>query len=497
MLPSGKEYAYKYPEFVKRVVNLDVGNNPEPPPFPPSDVYFNFLTFYQQDAIRAYLAADDAAMDANVRASARAFGGLEPPCADCAVAPDATAGVGYRTGWMHRNFVNPDPAWTDALSDVPIDEWEFFFTPSWPDDVPVLFLWATEGFHSPGLLEWLDARGDGSGHRRMGEDHWFPARGGATDTNDAMARFFEATDGGTDTGTTTTEATTEATTTDATTTTTAASTAVAEPVPELCTCSPLRYTLRLSLTQPCGIDDLDGNEGVDSTLCTMSVTGAPPPPDRPAELVVVSVQFLELGTDAGLTVINQDDSYRDTSLKDGDALTFDSVAGNLDPGAPLGGQVDLVPGAVQVTLVGRLDVRNDDGTTESAGVEQRVTWAYTNGCDDESLPVADGDRIGWITFVSCVTLQLLLATIKLLCCVARFLSFFLASLHLLVFFTRFAYPGAPQAGFHSLLPNSSRNNNDHGGYSDQDNSSRSCLNYYHNGYTTRGNNDCCGGLHCD
>lgn len=31
-------------------------------------------------------------------------------------------------------------------------------------------------------------------------------------------------------------------------------------------------------------------------------------------------------------------------------------------------------------------------------MNQRVTWSYTNGCD--AVPVNDGDRIGWVTFVS-------------------------------------------------------------------------------------------------
>ena len=74
-----------------------------------------------------------------------------------------------------------------------------------------------------------------------------------------------------------------------------------------------------------------------------------------------------------------------------------------------------------MTLIGRFHVRNDGGTTEAKSVEQRIAWAYMNGCDGGSLPVAEGDRIGWITFVSCATLQLFLATIS--CFVVLSISF--------------------------------------------------------------------------
>ncbi len=99
-----------------------------------------------------------------------------------------------------------------------------------------------------------------------------------------------------------------------------------------------------------------------------------------------------------MTIINQDDSYENITLRNGDVLSFDSISRDLDPGVSLEDQGDLVPGGAQVTLRGLLEVELEDGTSAEKVVNQRLTWAYTNGCID--LPVEDGDRIGWITFVS-------------------------------------------------------------------------------------------------
>ena len=166
--------------------------------------------------------------------------------------PDSTEGLDYRTGWMCHNFVNPDQARTDALSDVPIDDWEFVLTPTLPEEVPVLFLWATEGFHSPELLEW----GDGSEHQRMDGDHWFPTRGKITETNGAIAR--------------------------------------------------------------CIVNDLDDNEDIASTLCIQSDLfddgggrrlgrrkhdHKMRAPRQTSDPVITDVQFLEIRTEAELTVI--------------------------------------------------------------------------------------------------------------------------------------------------------------------------------------------------
>ena len=50
---------------------------------------------------------------------------------------------------------------------------------------------------------------------------------------------------------------------------------------------------------------------------------------------IVSVQFLEFDTSGDLTVINQDDTYSDVSLGDGDRLKFNSASSFLDTSLPL------------------------------------------------------------------------------------------------------------------------------------------------------------------
>ena len=50
---------------------------------------------------------------------------------------------------------------------------------------------------------------------------------------------------------------------------------------------------------------------------------------------------------------------------------------------------------MQVTLRGRV---TDDVTGDSRIVSNRITWKYTNACDDE--PLESDESIGWITTVS-------------------------------------------------------------------------------------------------
>jgi len=192
----GSMYVARHPDVVKRVVAMDVGNSPAPNLYPPSEAMFNSLFFFQQNAIIAFREKNDTKMFENVRAmsafAASQNPGLEPPCADCSIAPDTKVGIGYKTGWMHRNFVNEDPAWTSFFAQ-PYNEFDFAFSPTWPDHIPQLFLHATEGFHHPSLLTWLDGRGDGSRHAKIGHDHWFMVRSTVAETNDEMAKFFDAT----------------------------------------------------------------------------------------------------------------------------------------------------------------------------------------------------------------------------------------------------------------------------------------------------------------
>jgi len=183
-------------------------------------------------------------------------------------------------------------------------------------------------------------------------------------------------------------------------------------VQTFCTCSPRTYTFRLTLTQLCDVDDLDGNDGVDGTLCLFFIRDVGSDEDdsfgrqrrliasprdaaldtlrngqvsanQLAKLNIVDVQFLEFGTSSKLTIINQDDSYKEgISLTDGDTLTFESISRDLDPELSLEEQREYVPGGVQVTLRGKLEVELDDGSFVEKVVNQRVTWAYNNGCND-------------------------------------------------------------------------------------------------------------------
>ena len=204
----------------------------------------------------------------------------------------------------------------------------------------------------------------------------------------------------------------------ATTTTTTAA-----PLPEECVCSPRKYTFRLSLTQLCDVDDLEGSPGIGLTLCVLHTheersigtkdslreyawrtkddERAIPghlrvSPHQLRRMSVIDIQFLEFGYRGDLTVINQDDTYSDVDLKFGDTVTFNSISNLLRDGVSLGDQSEYVPGGVQIFIRGRVTDKNGAGTSKI--VNQRVTWSYTNGCD--AVPVNDGDRIGWVTFVS-------------------------------------------------------------------------------------------------
>ena len=230
------------------------------------------------------------------------------------------------------------------------------------------------------------------------------------------------------------------TTTTTTVTTTAATTVATTTTPEECVCSPRKYRFRLSLTQLCDVDDLEDGPGIGLTLCVLHVhqersldllrsNNGVLALDDPSlqeyefrtkaderalpghmrvsshqlhKMSVIDIQFLEFGNKGDVTVINQDDSYSDVDLKNGDLVEFDSISNLLSPDEGLGDQSEYVPGGVQITIRGRVVDHGNKNNSTDAGksriVNQRVTWSYTNGCD--AVPVNDGDRIGWVTFVS-------------------------------------------------------------------------------------------------
>lgn len=178
----GYQFAYRYPDLVGRVVGLDIGLSP-PLVIGPFPAIQSFLPKYQQNNIEAFLADDDEAMRDNLETELE---GLSP-CHDCRIAPpppgaeseNATAdiGVGARTGWPYYNIVQTDKPWP-SFFDVPLDEWEWSTVPSFPDGVPLLFLYSSEDFHDASFRDWIDGRGDGvSAHAQMEDtDHWLQVR---------------------------------------------------------------------------------------------------------------------------------------------------------------------------------------------------------------------------------------------------------------------------------------------------------------------------------
>jgi len=108
---------------------------------------------------------------------------------------------------------------------------------------------------------------------------------------------------------------------------------------------------------------------------------------------VISIQFLDFDTEGTLLVINQDDTYEDVAFTDGQTVEFTSISAKLDPDEPLSEQLNKVPGGAQLTLRGR--AVNDDTGLETI-VSVRLTWSYTNACDE--VPLAEGMELAWVTF---------------------------------------------------------------------------------------------------
>ena len=110
---------------------------------------------------------------------------------------------------------------------------------------------------------------------------------------------------------------------------------------------------------------------------------------------IVSVQFLEFDTSGDLTVINQDDTYADVSLGDGDRLKFNSASSFLDTSLLLEDQMSspaLVPGGASLILYGK--------TESGVVVRNRFFWMYDMNCGEENDPIQVDDTIGWIAVVS-------------------------------------------------------------------------------------------------
>ena len=192
----------------------------------------------------------------------------------------------------------------------------------------------------------------------------------------------------------------------------------------ICSCSPHSYTIRLSLTQLCDINDLEDNVGITETICVTSVHDVKAQQqedgtiykklikssyvlsnDELKQITILDVQFIEFDRSGKLIVINQNSEYENVTVKNDESHTLASVTKKLNSYTPLNDQLEYIPGGIQIALRGSIDIEEDGKTTEKI-VNQHVTWSYNNQCDGNSLPVIEsGDRIGWIMFVSFILIH--------------------------------------------------------------------------------------------
>uniref|UniRef100_A0A7S2HNH5 AB hydrolase-1 domain-containing protein n=1 Tax=Helicotheca tamesis TaxID=374047 RepID=A0A7S2HNH5_9STRA len=184
----GYHFVYKYPHLISRHVSMDIPMTPGSKDLAPGNVDFMYLPYYQQVNIYSYLAGDDKAMNLGINTVVG-----DPPCKACRIAPDAKIGAGARTGWGYYIFVKTEDPWTEDLSDIPYEQWEFDFIPSYPEDIPMLYLYSPS-FLSPTFIDWIDQRGDGvSGHMLVPDaDHWLSIRQPEI-VNAKLAEWFSAT----------------------------------------------------------------------------------------------------------------------------------------------------------------------------------------------------------------------------------------------------------------------------------------------------------------
>ena len=187
---------------------------------------------------------------------------------------------------------------------------------------------------------------------------------------------------------------------------------------DLCSCSPRTYTIKLSLTQLCNVNDLKDNIGIENTLCIANRQTIEeveneegtrirrdnnmPSKHQLHKMTIIGIQFVEFSSEeltGDLIVINQNDQYSNTTLHDGDIVSFDSISSELDPNLSLEEQLYLVPGGVQIAMRGKLE--DKDGLIEEKIINQHVTWSYTNACDVE--PIEAEQSIGWVTVTSELT----------------------------------------------------------------------------------------------
>lgn len=217
----------------------------------------------------------------------------------------------------------------------------------------------------------------------------------------------------------------------------------------LCSCSPRAYDFRLNFNAGCNVDTLADNTGVDGSICFFTKGGSPDDVntgdigfpgagrsgrdatggdrgvrglraenDRSSRwkhlqekipfsihykhatkiqrqrlaqgfdttpTIITSVTFLEFDSDIE-EIINQDSTYFETVLGDGNIISYPSISSQMDTTQPLSNQLELLPGAVMLVLFGV----NKDNTV----VQNTVAWGYNlTECSGE--PLTTEDAIGW------------------------------------------------------------------------------------------------------
>ena len=166
-----------------------------------------------------------------------------------------------------------------------------------------------------------------------------------------------------------------------------------EPLPPpssgTCSCSPRSITFQLQLDRNCDTDTISGSPGIEIAVC--NVRGGAGDIDL-STLEIVDIQFLEFGS--GLEVINQNDTFTNTSLANGATFSFPSISNMLNPAMTVEEQPQYFPTGASLIMEGK--VTDNDGNEVT--VRNQVAWTYTESCND--LPLSVGEGIGWMDIVS-------------------------------------------------------------------------------------------------
>eukprot|EP00986_Skeletonema_menzelii_P004477 scaffold1527_cov145-Skeletonema_menzelii.AAC.11 len=135
-----------------------------------------------------------------------------------------------------------------------------------------------------------------------------------------------------------------------------------DPVPpppssqDKCSCSPRDFTFQLQLDRNCDTNTISDSPGVEVAVCNIR-GGAGAGDIDYSTFEIVDIQFLEFGS--GLEVINQNDTFTNTSLSIGDTFSFPSISNMLSPDMPIEEQSQYFPTAVTLNMEGK--VKDSDG----------------------------------------------------------------------------------------------------------------------------------------